>query len=303
MVGAGPAGIICACTAAERGHRVTLFEKQDRAGGELIPGSVPKIKYDVANYLLYLNHLLEETAKDRELELRFEVEATPKLLKQESFDAVVTCTGALPIKPPVDGVDLPHVVQAVDLLRDPSRAEKAQRVVVVGGGSVGCEVAYMLAYEMGRRGGSHRDAAALHERSLHLQPWTSDPSPGEGRGEAAQLHQAQGGHRALGKSGQEHVPELCPIRTSPGHRCLPENVKNPLARKIKVEEREVEMEADLVVLAVGLRPDDSLYEGCVRDAVAPEVHNIGDSLQRRTRFRGDQGRLCRGTGALTRTGI
>ena len=100
---------------------------------------------------LYLNHLLEETAKDRELELRFEVEATPKLLKQEGFDAVVTCTGAMPIKPPVDGVDLPHVVQAVDLLRDPSRAEKAQRVVVVGGGSVGCEVAYMLAYEMGKK--------------------------------------------------------------------------------------------------------------------------------------------------------
>jgi 2-enoate reductase len=59
---------------------------------------------------------------------------------------------------------------------------------------------------------------------------------------------------------------------------LPENVKNPLARKIKVQERDVEIEADLVVLAVGLRPDDSLYEACVRDAIAPEVRNIGDSF-------------------------
>jgi NAD(P)H-nitrite reductase large subunit len=55
-------------------------------------------------------------------------------------------------------------------------------------------------------------------------------------------------------------------------------MRNPLARKIKVQEREVEMEADLVVLAVGLRPEDSLYEACVRDAVAAEVHNIGDSF-------------------------
>ena len=59
---------------------------------------------------------------------------------------------------------------------------------------------------------------------------------------------------------------------------LPENVKNPLARKIKVIDREIEREADLVVLAVGLLPDDSLYEACVRERVAPEVRNIGDSF-------------------------
>ncbi len=57
-----------------------------------------------------------------------------------------------PVKLPVKGIDLPHVVQAVDLLRNGSLpAEKAKKVVVIGGGSVGCEVAYMLAYEMGRQ--------------------------------------------------------------------------------------------------------------------------------------------------------
>jgi 2-enoate reductase len=59
---------------------------------------------------------------------------------------------------------------------------------------------------------------------------------------------------------------------------LPENVKNPLARKIKVKEEEMEIEADLVVLAVGLKPDDSLYEACVRERVAPDIRNIGDSF-------------------------
>ena len=59
---------------------------------------------------------------------------------------------------------------------------------------------------------------------------------------------------------------------------LPENVKNPLARKIRLKEEGTEIEADLVVLAVGLRPDDSLYEACVQGRAAPEIRNIGDSF-------------------------
>ena len=59
---------------------------------------------------------------------------------------------------------------------------------------------------------------------------------------------------------------------------LPENVKNPLARPIRVEEQEVRLDADLVVLATGMEPDPGLYEACLRQYVAPEVHNIGDSF-------------------------
>jgi 2-enoate reductase len=278
IVGAGPAGILCACTAAERGHHVTLFERRGRVGGELIPGSVPKIKYDVANYLLYLSRLLESTASDRGLEVRFEVEATPRLLKQGSFDVVVTCTGATPVKPRVDGVDLPCVVQAVDLLCNPFRAEKAHRVVVVGGGSVGCEVAYMLAYEMGQK----------EVVVIEMLPYFMKGVCTANRGHLIH-HLERAGVKLFNCSRLGAVTERSVrvirnmSRTVPDPfvtwaPLLPENVKNPLARKIKVEEREVELEADLVVLAVGLRPDDSLYEDCVRDRVAPEVHNIGDSF-------------------------
>ncbi|MBN2462428.1 MAG: enoate reductase, partial [Dehalococcoidia bacterium] len=59
---------------------------------------------------------------------------------------------------------------------------------------------------------------------------------------------------------------------------LPDNVKNPLAKKIKVEEKEIELAADLVVLAVGVKADDRLYEACVKERVAPEIRNIGDSF-------------------------
>ena len=60
---------------------------------------------------------------------------------------------------------------------------------------------------------------------------------------------------------------------------LPENVVNPLARRIRIEEQEAAIEADLVVLATGLEADDALYQACVRARVAPEIHHIGDSFR------------------------
>jgi len=59
---------------------------------------------------------------------------------------------------------------------------------------------------------------------------------------------------------------------------LPENVKNPLARTIRVEEQEVRLDTDLVLLATGMGPDPGSYKACLRHYVAPEVHNIGDSF-------------------------
>jgi 2-enoate reductase len=277
VVGAGPAGVLCACTAAQRGHQVTLFERLDKVGGELIPGAVPKFKYDVANYLQYLRNTLDKTTKSYKLKLRLKTEVTAELLKDEKFDAVVTCTGGQPVKLPVKGIDLPHVVQAVDLLRNGSLPAKAKKVVVIGGGSVGCEVAYMLAYEMGRQ-------VTIVEMLPYLMKGICTANRGhlihylEKAGvrllNCAMLKRIDKGAVKIIKNVSPTVPD--PYNTwSP---ILPDNVKNPLAKKIKVEEQEMELEADLVVLAVGLKADDRLYEACVKEHVAPEIHNIGDSF-------------------------
>ena len=277
VVGAGPAGIVCACTAAKRGHQVMLFEKQDKVGGELIPGSTPQFKYDVANYLQYLRNLLEKTAKNYKLKLRLHTEATPELLKSDKFDAVVTCTGGQPIKLAVDGIDLPHVMQAVNLLRHTSMAAKTKKVVVIGGGSVGCELAYMLAYEMKKQ-------VTIVEMLPYFMKGVCTANRGhlihylEKAGvnllNCARLQSVDRKTIKIRHNVSPTVPD--PYNTwSP---ILPENVKNPLAKRIKVEEQEVELEADLVVLAVGLKADDRLYDGCVKERVAPEIHNIGDSF-------------------------
>jgi 2-enoate reductase len=277
VVGAGPAGIVCACTAAQRGHRVTLFEKQDKVGGELIPGSVPKFKYDVQNYLQYLENQVAVTAGSYHLKLRLGTDATPKLLKREGLDAVVTCTGASPIKLAVEGIELPHVVQAVNILRDTSMAAKAKKVVVVGGGSGGCEVAYMLAYQMKKQA-----------TVVEMLPYFMNGVCTANRGHLIHYLEKAGVSllncarlQSVGRKTVKICRNVSPTVPDPYNTwspILPENVINPLAKRIKVDEQEMELEADLVILAVGLEPDDRLYDACVKERVAPEIHNIGDSF-------------------------
>lgn len=277
VVGAGPAGILCACTAAQRGNQVTLFEKLDKVGGELVPGSVPRFKYDVANYLAYLNNMLGETAQSCQFTLCLSAEATPELLKDGVFDAVVTCTGARPIKLAVEGIDLPHVVQAVDLLGNTSLAARKQKIMVIGGGSVGCEVAYILAYEMGK-----------NVAVVEMLPYFMKDICTANRGHLIHYLEKAGVGllncarvKSIGQSTVKIIKNVSPTVPDPYNTwspVLPENVKNPLAKKIQVQENEMEMEADLVVLAVGLEPDDRLYQDCVKERVAPEIRNIGDSF-------------------------
>ena len=149
VVGAGPAGCIFATTAARRGHDVTVFEAGDCIGGKLIPGSAPKIKFDVRNYIDHLACQLYECEEDNNLKLKLNTHANTEDLKQQGFDSVIFASGTNDIDPPFEGRDEANVVQAIDLLNNPDLLNNAKNVAVVGGGVVGCEVAYWLASEHG----------------------------------------------------------------------------------------------------------------------------------------------------------
>jgi 2-enoate reductase len=277
VVGAGPAGIVCACTAARRGHAVTLFDREERAGGMLLPGSAPKIKFDVANYVDYLNGMLERTAAEHGLIVKLGAEVTVDALRAAGFDAIVTCTGGQPVTPPVEGVGLPHVIQAVELFRNPALAGRAGRVVVIGGGEVGCEAAHFLAYELGKQ-------VAVVEILPYLMKEACTANRGylihylESRGvkllNCSRVTRIEPGRVTAARNVSPTVPDPAVTWAA----VLPENVKNPLAKPIKEDLQEISLAADLVVLAVGLRPDDALYAACVREHAAPEIHNIGDAF-------------------------
>jgi 2-enoate reductase len=277
VVGGGPAGITCACTAARRGHVVTLFERHDRVGGMLIPGSVPKIKFDIANYAAFLTDTLNRCSNEHTLTVRLNAEATPDVLVREKFDAIVICAGTRPCVPPVEGIDLPHVVQAIDLLRNPSVADEANRVLIVGGGSVGCETAYYLAYEKGK-------AVTIVEMLPAFMQGVCTATRGylihylEAKGVQLLNGTRLKGIQAKSVTLVRNVSNTVPNPYVTWTPLLPKNIKNPLARPIQVEEREMSLEADLVVLATGVKPDDSLYETCLAKQAAPQVCNIGDSF-------------------------
>jgi len=284
VIGAGPAGITCAITAARRGHTVTLFEKNDRVGGMLIPGSVPKIKYEVKNYLEYLEHSLEVAAREFTLTIRLNQKALPEDLRGEGIEAVVSCVGGNVIKPEIPGVDHPNVIQAVDLFVKPELAASAKTVAVIGAGAVGCEMAHFLATELGKKvtlvemlpnimAGlcTANRAHLIHElERLEVPLWNCTKL----------LSIDENGSAHLARNISQTVPDPYVTWTP----IVPANINNPFAIRIKEKIQETILPVDLIVLAVGLRSDSRFYEACVNGQVAPEIVQIGDAFQVRHVF-------------------
>jgi 2-enoate reductase len=140
VIGAGPAGIRCALTASKRGHAVTLYEKQPYIGGMVYPGSRPVFKVDVARAIDWFSAELENST----VTVKLNTAVTPEMIEREAPDALVLAFGGEPVKLDLPGADKPHVVPAVEALRDISRFS-GKKAVVVGGGDVGCETACHLA--------------------------------------------------------------------------------------------------------------------------------------------------------------
>lgn len=137
VVGAGPAGLACACTAAERGHDVVLFERGAEIGGQFnlakqIPG-----KEEFHETLRYFARRLELAG----VEVRLETEAHVEELR--GFDAVVVATGVHPRRLDLPGIDHPKASSYVDVLA--GRAEVGERVAIIGAGGIGFDVAEYLA--------------------------------------------------------------------------------------------------------------------------------------------------------------
>jgi 2,4-dienoyl-CoA reductase (NADPH2) len=137
VVGAGPAGLACATTLAERGHAVTLFEQAPDIGGQFncakrIPG-----KEEFYETLRYYRHRLAELR----VELRLDCHADAAML--HGFDEVVVATGVMPRKVQFPGSDDPRVLGYLDVLAHDRPV--GARVAIIGAGGIGFDVAEFLA--------------------------------------------------------------------------------------------------------------------------------------------------------------
>jgi 2,4-dienoyl-CoA reductase (NADPH2) len=139
VIGGGPAGMQAALAAAARGHAVTLYDQGDRLGGQLHLAAAPPGREEFASLSRDLAFQLDQ----RGVPVRLNCRVDENLLRQEQPDRVILATGARPIAPPIPGAQLPHVVQAWDVLLN--KVPVGSEVVIIGGGAVGVETALYLA--------------------------------------------------------------------------------------------------------------------------------------------------------------
>ncbi|PJN04622.1 NADPH-dependent 2,4-dienoyl-CoA reductase [Streptomyces sp. CB01201] len=270
VVGAGPAGLAFAVSAAGRGHAVTLFDAADRIGGQLnIAKRVPG-KEEFDETLRYYRTQLELLGVD--VELNTEVSAAD--LIPGGWDEIVIATGVTPRAPGIPGSDHPSVVTYLDVLRD--GAPVGERVAVVGAGGIGFDVAEFLT-----DGG---DAASL-DAETYFRQWGVDTTYGERGGLRAaerpkpprQVHLLQRKTTKVGAglgktTGWIHRTELKHrgVTMVPGVRY--DRIDDE-GLHITVDGTSTVLPVDTVVLCTGQEPRRGLYEEL--SAAGATVHLIG----------------------------
>ncbi len=138
VVGAGPAGMMAAITAAQRGHMVTLFEAADRIGGQLNMARVIPGKEEFHGLVEWFATMLARAG----VALRLGTSADPAALAE--FEAVVVATGVRPRDPEIPGQERANVLRYTDVLQ--GGAQVGERVAILGAGGIGFDVAEYLSH-------------------------------------------------------------------------------------------------------------------------------------------------------------
>lgn len=141
VIGGGVAGMEAARTAKLSGHTVTLFEATDVLGGSLIPAGAHTFKKEVAD----LNRWYIRELTRLGIDVKMNTKVTPEMIKKSDADVAIVATGASPSMPKIPGIDHPKTVSCTDAIL--AKKPIGDRVVIVGAGLVGCEIAVDLAKE------------------------------------------------------------------------------------------------------------------------------------------------------------
>jgi len=144
IIGGGPAGLMTAINAAKRGHKITLWEKENRLGGEMHLAMKPPRKLELQEVLDYLKRRIQQMAIKVILNKKVDAEG----IKAFSPDVVILATGSKFTMPKIEGMNNPQVITAINALKNDEDVGK--KIAIIGGGLVGLETAEYFA-EKGKK--------------------------------------------------------------------------------------------------------------------------------------------------------
>ncbi|MBR0599788.1 FAD-dependent oxidoreductase [Sinanaerobacter chloroacetimidivorans] len=239
IAGGGIAAMQFTIIAQKRGHSVTILEKADKLGGQLILAAVPPYKREVGKGLEWF----KKTVSDSGAIIKLNMEATAESIAALNPDIAIVAVGSLPNRPPVQGID--NAIDSWDILEDADSAPENKKVEILGGGVVGSEVAHLLIEK-----GCDVNIIEMLPEICH-------------------------GHEAIHKALLEGF--LSANATLNLNATITEVGKN-YVKFIDNEGRAQNLNADVAICATGQRPSgDILYDELL--AVGIEAYKIGDAVK------------------------